>query len=140
MSRFAGQLISPYTFMWFGNFQHTVYQLASFHVQLRLGKEEARQKQMRVKVWCFRSLCPERLWWDFSSKTVPLNPPESGFGNFGCRARGNGKQDCCKGRFHMKCPITCCSWRQVSPVGVKQRSKPLPPMTCFIFRSHPCPQ
>lgn len=41
--------------MWFGNFQHTVYQLASFHVRLRLGKEEA--WQMRAKVWCFRSLC-----------------------------------------------------------------------------------
>lgn len=92
--------------MWFGNFQHT-FQLASFHVQLKLGKEEA--WQMRVKVQYFRSLCPEGLWWDFSSKIVPLNPPESGFGTSCCRPRGNGKQDCCKSRFHMKYSITVTS-------------------------------
>lgn len=33
---------------------------------------------MRVKVQCLRSLCAEGLWWDFSGKIVPLNPPESG--------------------------------------------------------------
>lgn len=50
----------PYTLMWFGNFKHSVYQLLSFHVRLRLGKEET--QQIRVKVWHFRILCPVGLW------------------------------------------------------------------------------
>lgn len=119
--------------MWFGNSQHTVYQLASFHVRLRLGKEEARQ--MRVKVRFFRSLCPEGLWWDFSSKIVPLNFPELGFGTFCCRPRGNGKQDCWKSRFCMGCPITVTPalgdkspllvWDQKANCSLQRRASPL---------------
>lgn len=125
--------------MWFGNFKHNVYQLASFHVQLRLGKEEA--QQMRVKVRCFRRLCPVGLWWGFISKTVPLNPPKLGVGTSCCSPRGNGKRDCCKSSFAMKHRMPnhshLCSWRQVSPIGVRRsRSKLLPPRTCFIFRSY----
>ena len=86
--------------MWFGNFKHNVYQLASFHVQLRLGKEEAQQTS--VKVRRFRSLCPVGLWSGFISIIVPLNPPKSGAGTSCCSPRGDGKRDGHKSSFAMK--------------------------------------
>lgn len=106
--------------MWFGNFKHNVYQVATFHVRLRLGKEEV--QQMRVKVWCFRSLCPVGLWWSFISQIVSLNPPKLGVGNSCCSPAGNGKHWCWKRSFAMKRRMPSyhshlCLWRQVSPIG-----------------------
>lgn len=120
--------------MWFGNFKHNVYQLASFCVWLRLGKEET--QQMRVKVWRFRSLCPVGLYQQNGS----LNTPKSGVRTFCCSPRRRGKWDCGKSSFAMKRGMPnhshLCSWRQVSPVGVRpSRSKLLPPQTHFIVGS-----
>lgn len=44
-----------------------------------------------------------------AAKLSLLNPPESGFGTSCCSPRGNGKWDCCKSMFCMKCPITVTS-------------------------------